>query len=88
ICGGGPIGGQYDRYIGGALWQNPGAFANGFQGVCSVFITAAFAFFLLLVNRETPDPRATTPGTVKGTFWPTVEYSVFFFCVLSGTWSC
>ncbi|KAJ3712103.1 hypothetical protein DFJ43DRAFT_81728 [Lentinula guzmanii] len=26
---------------------------------------------LLLVNRETPDPRATTPGTVKGTFWPT-----------------
>ncbi|KAJ3738494.1 amino acid permease-domain-containing protein [Lentinula detonsa] len=44
ICGGGPTGGQYDRYIGGALWQNPGAFANGFQGVCSVFITAAFAF--------------------------------------------
>ncbi|KAJ3792108.1 amino acid permease-domain-containing protein [Lentinula aff. detonsa] len=27
---------------------------------------------LLLVIRETPDPRATMPGAVKGTFWPTV----------------
>ncbi|KAJ3709504.1 amino acid permease-domain-containing protein [Lentinula guzmanii] len=26
---------------------------------------------LLLVIRETPDPRATMPGAVKGTFWPT-----------------
>jgi amino acid transporter len=26
------------------MWQNPGAFANGFPGVCAVFVTAAFAF--------------------------------------------
>ncbi|KAJ3720586.1 amino-acid permease inda1 [Lentinula raphanica] len=73
ICGGGPSGGQYDHYIGGALWQNPGAFANGFQGVCSVFVTAAFAFsgteLVGLAASETPDPRATMPGAVKGTFW-------------------
>ncbi|KAJ3983457.1 APC amino acid permease [Lentinula detonsa] len=73
ICGGGPTGGQYDHYIGGALWQNPGAFANGFQGVCSVFVTAAFAFsgteLVGLAASETPDPRATMPGAVKGTFW-------------------
>ncbi|KAJ3994420.1 APC amino acid permease [Lentinula boryana] len=73
ICGGGPTGGQYDHYIGGALWQNPGAFANGFPGVCSVFVTAAFAFsgteLVGLAASETPDPRATMPGAVKGTFW-------------------
>ena len=25
-------------------WQNPGAFNNGFKGLCSCFVTAAFAF--------------------------------------------
>ena len=44
ICGGGPKGGAYDHYIGGSHWKSPGAFANGFKGVCSVFVTAAFAF--------------------------------------------
>lgn len=38
--GGGPDGG----YIGGSLWRNPGAFHNGFKGLCSVFVTAAFSF--------------------------------------------
>lgn len=32
------------RYVGGRYYQNPGAFANGFKGVCSVFVTAAFSF--------------------------------------------
>lgn len=44
VCGGGPKGGEYDHYIGGQYWHNPGAFANGFKGVCAVFVTAAFAF--------------------------------------------
>lgn len=39
-CGGGPQGG----YIGGKYWHDPGAFANGFKGVCTVFVTAAFSF--------------------------------------------
>jgi len=73
ICGGGPTGGQYDHYIGGANWSNPGAFANGFKGVCAVFVTAAFSFagteLIGLAASETPNPRATMPGAVKGTFW-------------------
>jgi len=44
ICGGGPADGQYNEYIGGRYWSDPGAFANGFKGVCTVFVTAAFAF--------------------------------------------
>lgn len=44
ICGGGPSGGEYDHYIGGLHWGNPGALANGFKGVCTVFVTAAFSF--------------------------------------------
>lgn len=35
VCGGGPSSGLYDTYQGGTLWQDPGAFANGFKGVCS-----------------------------------------------------
>ena len=26
------------------FWRDPGAFNNGFKGICSVFVTAAFAF--------------------------------------------
>jgi amino acid transporter len=39
-CGGGPKG----EYIGGKYWLDPGAFNNGFKGLCSVFLTAAFTF--------------------------------------------
>ncbi|KAG6808350.1 hypothetical protein H0H92_010029 [Tricholoma furcatifolium] len=60
ICGGGPKGGEYDHYIGGKYWHNPGAFANGFKAGTELIGLAA---------SETPDPRATMPGAVKGTFW-------------------
>ncbi|KAJ2916158.1 hypothetical protein MD484_g4244, partial [Candolleomyces efflorescens] len=73
VCGGGPKGHAYDHYIGGARWQDPGAFANGFKGVCTVFVTAAFAFsgteLVGLAASETPNPRATMPAAVKGIFW-------------------
>ncbi|EHL01270.1 putative Uncharacterized amino-acid permease [Glarea lozoyensis 74030] len=39
-CGG--VGDQ--GYLGAKYWHNPGAFANGFKGFCSVFVVAAFAF--------------------------------------------
>ncbi|KAG6909752.1 hypothetical protein DXG01_015468 [Tephrocybe rancida] len=68
ICGGGPKGGQFDHYIGGKNWSNPGAFAHGFQGVCAVFVTAGTELIGLAAS-ETPNPRATMPGAVKGTFW-------------------
>lgn len=44
ICGGGPSSGEYSSYVGGHNWRDPGAFANGFKGVCAVFVTAAFSF--------------------------------------------
>ncbi|RSH87806.1 uncharacterized protein EHS24_000323 [Apiotrichum porosum] len=73
ICGGGPKSGDYNHYIGGSLWQSPGAFANGFKGVCSVFVTAAFSFsgteLVGLAAAETPNPRKTIPTAVKQTFW-------------------
>jgi amino acid transporter len=73
ICGGGPSNGLYSEYVGGARWQDPGAFAHGFKGVCAVFVTAAFAFagteLVGLAASETPNPRATMPAAVKGTFW-------------------
>lgn len=43
VLGGGPSSGRYGDYYGARLWYNPGAFANGFKGVCSVFVTAAFS---------------------------------------------
>lgn len=72
-CGGGPAGGAYDSYVGGRYWQDPGAFANGFKGVCAVFVTAAFSFagteLVGLAASETPNPRKTMPSAIKNTFW-------------------
>ncbi|KAF5360267.1 hypothetical protein D9758_009117 [Tetrapyrgos nigripes] len=73
VCGGGPSSGEYNHYIGGRTWSDPGPFANGFHGVCGVFVTAAFSFsgteVIGLAASETPNPRATMPSAVKGTFW-------------------
>ncbi|GAA5986989.1 hypothetical protein JCM10908_000981 [Rhodotorula pacifica] len=70
-CGGGQ--GEYSTYVGGRYWRDPGAFANGFKGVCSVFVTAAFSFagteLVGIAATETPNPRKTLPTAVKGTFW-------------------
>ncbi|KAK4057913.1 Amino acid permease [Microbotryomycetes sp. JL221] len=72
-CGGGPSSGLYNEYIGGQFWRDPGAFSNGFKGLCSVFVTAAFSFagteLVGLAATETPNPRVTLPKAVKGTFW-------------------
>lgn len=42
--GGGKADTPYESYLGGEYWRSPGAFANGFRGVCAVFVTAAFSF--------------------------------------------
>ncbi|KAL8283798.1 hypothetical protein RQP46_005230 [Phenoliferia psychrophenolica] len=72
-AGGGPASGNFSSYVGGKNFVDPGGFANGFKGVCAVFVTAAFSFagteLVGLAATETPDPRATMPGAVKGTFW-------------------
>ncbi|KAK0451417.1 APC amino acid permease [Desarmillaria tabescens] len=73
LAGGGPKSGEFGSYVGGKNWSDPGAFANGFKGVCAVFVTAAFSFagteLVGLAASETPNPRETMPGAVKGTFW-------------------
>lgn len=68
-CGGGPEGG----YIGGKYWHNPGAFNNGFKGLCSVLVTAAFSYsgteMVGLAAAETADPRNSLPTAIKQVFW-------------------
>jgi amino acid transporter len=88
-CGGGPAGPEasqqllqyssaYARvneggYIGGKFWQVPGSFNHGFKGLCSVFVTAAFAFagteLVGLAAAETENPRKSLPTAVKQVFW-------------------
>ncbi|QRG35814.1 hypothetical protein FDK38_000139 [Candidozyma auris] len=69
VCGGGPKGG----YIGGKYWHDPGAFNHGFKGLCSVFVTAAFAFsgteLAGLASAETANPRKSLPKATKQVFW-------------------
>lgn len=67
--GGGPDG----SYIGGKYWHDPGAFNNGFKGLCSVFVNAAFAFagteLVGLAAAETANPRKSLPTAIKQVFW-------------------
>lgn len=69
VCGGGPEGG----YIGAQYWYNPGAFNNGFKGLCSVFVTAAFSFagteLVGLAAAETVNPRKSMPKAIRQVFW-------------------
>lgn len=69
VCGGGPKGG----YIGGRYYQHPGPFHNGFKGLCSVFVTAAFAFsgteLVGLAAAESANPRKSMPKAIKQVFW-------------------
>jgi amino acid transporter len=66
-------GGPNHQYIGGQYWHDPGTFANGFKGVCSVFVTAAFAFggaeLIGLTAAEADNPRKTIPRATKQVFW-------------------
>jgi amino acid transporter len=69
VAGGGPN----HQYLGGKYWHDPGAFANGFKGVCTVLITAAFAFggteLIGLAAAEAANPRKTIPRATKQVFW-------------------
>jgi amino acid permease len=73
VCGGGPSNGIYSEYWGARLWYDPGAFKNGFKGVCSVFVTAAFAFsgteLVGLAAAESENPAKALPGAIKQVFW-------------------
>lgn len=60
-------------YIGGKYWHNPGSFANGFKGVCTVFVNAAFAYSGVelsgLAAAEAKNPRRAIPSAVKKVCW-------------------
>lgn len=79
------IGGFPDEgYIGGRYWSNPGAFHNGFKGLCSVFVTAAFAFagteLVGLAAAEAVNPRKSLPTAIKQVFW---RITLFYIVALT-----
>ncbi|KAK2734146.1 Amino-acid permease inda1 [Myotisia sp. PD_48] len=73
VLGGGPSDGKYTEYWGARHFYNPGAFANGFKGVCAVFVTAAFAFsgteLVGLAAAESKTPLKSLPAAIKQVFW-------------------
>ncbi|KUJ18572.1 amino acid permease [Mollisia scopiformis] len=84
-AGGGYIGGSYwypntvkPNYAGYQQGQPAGsilsgAFADGFKGLCAVFVTAAFSFggteLVGLAAAEASNPRKTLPTAIKQVFW-------------------
>lgn len=80
ICGGGPTG----QFIGGTYWRTPGPFANGFKGVCTVFVTAAFSFggteMIGLAGGEAENPRKSLSIAIKQVFW---RITIFYMGTLT-----
>lgn len=81
ICGG-----PGATYIGFKYWHDPGSFNHGFKGLCSTFVTAAFAFagteLVGLAAAETQNPRKTLPIATKQVFWRiTLFYVISVFIV-------
>lgn len=76
VLGGGPKGG----FIGGKYWRNPGAFSNGFQGVCTVFVIAAFSFggteLIGLATAECANPRKSMPRAIKQVLWRIILFYI------------
>ncbi|CCH46320.1 Leu/Val/Ile amino-acid permease [Wickerhamomyces ciferrii] len=60
-------------YIGGKYWSNPGAFANGFKGVCATFVTSAFSLggteFAVLSASLMKNPRKSITTAMKIIFY-------------------
>lgn len=73
VCGGGPSNGKFSEYWGARNWYDPGAFADGFPGLCSVFVTAAFSFsgteLVGLAAAESATPQKSLPSAIKQVFW-------------------
>ncbi|CAI5759232.1 unnamed protein product [Candida verbasci] len=68
-AGGGPTGVRH----GAEFWYNPGPFANGFKGVASILITAAFSFagteLVGLTAAEADNVRKSLPKATRQVFW-------------------
>ncbi|KAK6462974.1 general amino acid permease [Scheffersomyces coipomensis] len=78
ICGGGPT----HDFIGNRYFKSPGAFANGFEGVATVFITASYSLagseMVGLASAEVKNPAKELPKAVRQVFW-----RLFLFYFLS-----
>ncbi|KAI5956306.1 hypothetical protein KGF54_000781 [Candida jiufengensis] len=76
ISGGGPN----KQFIGGKYWHNPGPFANGFKGVASNIVTAAFSYggteLVGLTASEASNARKSLPKAIKQVFWRII---LFYF---------
>lgn len=82
-AGGGPSG----KYVGAKYWHEPGAFANGFKGVASVFVTAAFSFagteLVGLTAAEAKNPRQALPKATKQVFWRILMFYIVSLTLIS-----
>jgi amino acid transporter len=80
VCGGGPT----HEFIGNKNWETPGAFANGFKGVATTFVTASYSLagteMVGLASAEVENPRKSLPKAVRQVFW-----RIFLFYFLSLT---
>lgn len=74
VCGGGPT----HEFIGAKYWKLDGAFANGFKGLVSTFVTASYSLagaeMVGLASAEVQNPRKALPKAVRQVFW-----RLFFF---------
>lgn len=59
--------------IGFRYWHNPGAFANGFRGVASVFVFCSTFYAgcesVAVAATETKNPRIAVPRAIRQVFW-------------------
>ena len=80
VCGGGPN----HEFIGNRYWNNPGPFAHGFKGVCTVFVTASYSLagseMVGLAAAEAHNPKKVLPKAIKQVFW---RIFLFFFLSLT-----
>ncbi|KAG8421294.1 hypothetical protein J3458_003184 [Metarhizium acridum] len=75
---------QTEATLAASSGKTQGAFNNGFKGLCSVFVTAAFAFtgteLVGLAAAETANPRKSLPTAIKQVFW---RITLFYIVALT-----
>jgi yeast amino acid transporter len=75
--GGAPAG----VYLNAGTYQDPGPFAHGFKGFCTVFVLAAFSLagteFVGIAAAECENPRKAIPRAIKLVFW---SLGIFYMC--------
>lgn len=72
--------------IGFRYWHNPGAFADGFRGVASVFVFCSTFYAgcesIAVAATETKNPKVAVPRAIRQVFWRIIFIymgSAFFF---------